>query len=161
MNATAEMQWRSPVTSGLTTIQELNSTSAFLSKLTGKNKFSWFGSEPLEKADGRWPFPPHLHHGLASSAWSGSQLRLAGWGTSPFNILQGWVLNDVAPKLSQRLRHNNGCRDRNHPWAMCIIHDPVNPLGCNVHAYGGVRGPCVYITLQNDHDGFTIDLTQS
>ena len=44
---------------------------------------------------------------------------------------------------------------------MCVIHDPVNLMGCNAQAYGGVWSPCVDVTPQNDHDGFTIHLTQS
>jgi hypothetical protein len=40
--------------------------------------------------------------------------------------------DEVLQKLSQGLGHNKGCRDRNHPRAMRVIHDPVNPLGGHV-----------------------------
>jgi hypothetical protein len=40
--------------------------------------------------------------------------------------------DEVLQKLSQGLGHNKGCRDWNHPRAMRVIHDPVNPLGGHV-----------------------------
>src|SRR6266478_2948128 len=61
-------------------------------------------------------------------------------------------------KFSGGIGHNNGCRDRNHPWAMRVIHDPVNLLRNHVQAHGGVRSPCVYVTSQHDHHGFAIHL---
>ena len=77
-----------------------------------------------------------------SAAWVGSQIRIAVLTGSWRRTLPRGEFDRVATPLrryrmyhqtlSQGLRHNNGCRDRNHPWAMRVIHDPVNPLSGNV-----------------------------